>query len=1063
MADAENPFLSKPPPPTFQPPSLAPRLQLITPSASPPASRSRPSSKRPRLTPTTPSSNPNASSRASSSVPRSTPSDNAQPNLDEAWQASAKRVWDVWSQLAERYSRPLDEDDIVNLRDGSIIRDKGALRSVVKVKFGALTDADEGAATQGGEEAEEGEEEEEEDTDEIDAFAREEGGEVKEGGEEGDISAELKGFKTKMQLLMNAKPIGPEDDDLKAFLEAERRRREIEGDEEDEEDDVRDRRLTLASGPYAEDEDDGYTSFENDPLSEPDYRPPLRSPSPKRAASVPPRAKLRPPDLFDDDSSEDELATWDFDPDAKTSKNPETPKTPKTPRRQSRQPTEPRLDIIDLTSPSPSPPSSPRTPQRSRARSKSRRPSPTVAAESRPQHPRAKSKTPAPRRIKAISPPRASSSAVQLQTPPLSSESQVTPFEDADVAGPSSFMDFSTPQNNVASKSSDVQSQTQSVRPGKERASDTDVLDRVVSPDEKREDSSGSVKRPSLTKTVSLPQIDALQITTPKKPRPTPTPRQGRMMVEVVVSKGKSRAPSKPPPISRNPSPLRSSQQPALDIRMDDIDKVKLDLKGKGKDTSGGITHRAAGSRDSDSTRPSSSPRGKKPSRDISDTPDPAPRTPKRTSGGSKRKRVVSSSESSAGESSPRLKVSSSARSRSVSRVASSTIPSGVKPKARRGRPPGVRPTETGRPHAEEKRKGATEIPNGDIDAGAQSMSMECSPAVSSEQKRGAYQPPSSAAKSSEHAHVHRQGVSHVAEYPYPPPYTPQHQHRQGRDSGKDTKTPRRHSRSRSQEHPSYTPLPPPNIPINHRDAHYHYAQAVQHLYLMTGVLPPPGGTPGPLPGFPVPFPWLPHTPTHHHRQGRSQFDSDAAPSSSPVPGSSRSNSVASFSTPTHVHGSYPYMFDPMYSNGTLPPSSSPPSSPSPEASPPKLKPAIRARSQSRGRRVSFKLDGDDRPSIRPGTDEEDEEGDEEDGKRKRAVHSRASREPSPEVPLPDPVTPPPDRGRARTPRSRGKSLVSEQIEKLIAEDEEEMDLLRLRASERGRTPGLPERGRSRG
>ncbi|KAI6045363.1 hypothetical protein EDC04DRAFT_2637595 [Pisolithus marmoratus] len=74
-----------------------------------------PPAKRPRLTP------------SSSSV---TSKDSTPPtDIDSARKASALRVLNVWSQLADRYNKRMDEDDIIDLYSGAIIKDRGVLRS----------------------------------------------------------------------------------------------------------------------------------------------------------------------------------------------------------------------------------------------------------------------------------------------------------------------------------------------------------------------------------------------------------------------------------------------------------------------------------------------------------------------------------------------------------------------------------------------------------------------------------------------------------------------------------------------------------------------------------------------------------------------------------------------------------------------------------------------------------------------------------------------------------------------------------------------------------------------
>ncbi|TFK52555.1 hypothetical protein OE88DRAFT_1807440 [Heliocybe sulcata] len=184
---------------------------LITPSASPPVSRSFLSANRlaSRASAATGSaSTPPPTKRTNRTA---TPFD---PNFDlhEARKASATRVWDVWSQLEERYTRRIDEDDIIDLRTNSVIKDRGILRGLTQqYDIGTFAEADANdAASEGGG----GQTEGEDDVDEIDAFAP-----------EADLS-------------VNAYEIPPprelDPEDVEEFLEAERKRKELYGDEDEE-------------------------------------------------------------------------------------------------------------------------------------------------------------------------------------------------------------------------------------------------------------------------------------------------------------------------------------------------------------------------------------------------------------------------------------------------------------------------------------------------------------------------------------------------------------------------------------------------------------------------------------------------------------------------------------------------------------------------------------------------------------------------------------------------------------------------------------------------------------
>ncbi|KAL5486021.1 hypothetical protein ACEPAI_7065 [Sanghuangporus weigelae] len=126
------------------PPEPPSRFPLMTPSASPPVQRpfarhsSTPSpTKKRRVSraPSVPAPSFRSFSVASASSSSVSPAFNFDApvdpgeELDAARRASSFRVLNVWSQLAEKYARRLDEDDIVDLGKGTIIKDCGVLRS----------------------------------------------------------------------------------------------------------------------------------------------------------------------------------------------------------------------------------------------------------------------------------------------------------------------------------------------------------------------------------------------------------------------------------------------------------------------------------------------------------------------------------------------------------------------------------------------------------------------------------------------------------------------------------------------------------------------------------------------------------------------------------------------------------------------------------------------------------------------------------------------------------------------------------------------------------------------
>ena len=123
------------------------------------------------------------------------------------------RLKDTWAQLAERYACPLDEDDIIDLREEKLLEDRGVVRNITtQINFGDISFPDElvnDASSDGG-----GVHSEDEDQlDEIDALSH--GARVKNS-----LEAQLRRVKPIREL-------DSEDEcDLKDFLEAEKRMRE---------------------------------------------------------------------------------------------------------------------------------------------------------------------------------------------------------------------------------------------------------------------------------------------------------------------------------------------------------------------------------------------------------------------------------------------------------------------------------------------------------------------------------------------------------------------------------------------------------------------------------------------------------------------------------------------------------------------------------------------------------------------------------------------------------------------------------------------------------------------
>ncbi|KAI0822268.1 hypothetical protein BC628DRAFT_1421949 [Trametes gibbosa] len=338
--DSRPPALSD----TVLPPPLRP--PLITPSLSPPGSRvyqrvsDKPApSKRPRLS-STPSSS--ISARLSS------------PQLPDVRLDSSSRLFAFWDQLAERYNRPLDEDDIVDLSELKLVRDRGVTRSAPRsYDIGAaLDDADESAVHAAEDESEAGT-----------------GGEDTAGDEDSADELDLlspPAVKPVVQEKLDyykswrVPPVDKQDpvdaEGFREFEEAERRRRELYGEDEeedeedDDDDDEEDGHLPAASESPLDSEGvdtlslgeedfiEHGTTLSGDEADEDEVRKQSSPPRP-----TPRRRKSRPPPQPpEDESSEDEFATWDIDD------------TPIPPRRS----VPPSDDVIDLTisrSPSPVP------------------------------------------------------------------------------------------------------------------------------------------------------------------------------------------------------------------------------------------------------------------------------------------------------------------------------------------------------------------------------------------------------------------------------------------------------------------------------------------------------------------------------------------------------------------------------------------------------------------------------------------------------------------------------------------------------------------------------------
>ncbi|KAH8114521.1 hypothetical protein DFH11DRAFT_224334 [Phellopilus nigrolimitatus] len=232
------------------PPPPPPRVPLITPSASPPVQRpfgrrsDGPSpTKRSRMS-RTPSllesgaRGHSIGSTSSSSAPSPAFALDSRPeqgdDLQDARRLSMFRVLNVWSQLAGKYARRLDEDDIVDLEKETIIKDYGVLSSSDDMfEIGCFADLHEREERL--DEEEQALQAVDDEPDEIDAFA-----DTAENAarSETDGDGEDKwDFSRHLEPLPPVRELDPADAaDLAEFLEAERARKDAFGDPDEDED-----------------------------------------------------------------------------------------------------------------------------------------------------------------------------------------------------------------------------------------------------------------------------------------------------------------------------------------------------------------------------------------------------------------------------------------------------------------------------------------------------------------------------------------------------------------------------------------------------------------------------------------------------------------------------------------------------------------------------------------------------------------------------------------------------------------------------------------------------------
>ena len=155
-----------------------------------------------------------ASTPSSTSLPSTPTRDRNAVDFHQARFESTMRLRDAWAQLAQRYARPLDEDDIIDLREARILKDRGVVRGLPsQIGFGNITVPDEEPGNDVSSEAGGAHSEDDDDFDEIDALS---------GGArvQNRLEAQLRRVKPLRDLDSD------DEDDLQDFLDAERRTRE---------------------------------------------------------------------------------------------------------------------------------------------------------------------------------------------------------------------------------------------------------------------------------------------------------------------------------------------------------------------------------------------------------------------------------------------------------------------------------------------------------------------------------------------------------------------------------------------------------------------------------------------------------------------------------------------------------------------------------------------------------------------------------------------------------------------------------------------------------------------
>ncbi|KAF8133811.1 hypothetical protein EV363DRAFT_935692 [Boletus edulis] len=266
-----------------------PRRALLTPSASPSLGPpDRPPPKRPRLR-STPSS-------SISATPSTSNESTSSADVNSARRASTLRVLNTWAQLAERYNKRLDEDDIIDLHRYVIIKDRGAVEGASKeYHIGHFTQLDSDQEYPDNDPEQE-DSEQDDDEHELNALPS------------SDATTDDDAPISKKELLRGVPPLSAttDADDLREFLEAEKRRRELAEDEEDEEGMSPEQRSALTQ-ELEERQRKKEAVIADRAHGEASAEPALEH----DADATPTRPCTRIPPS--DDESEDELALWTHD------------------------------------------------------------------------------------------------------------------------------------------------------------------------------------------------------------------------------------------------------------------------------------------------------------------------------------------------------------------------------------------------------------------------------------------------------------------------------------------------------------------------------------------------------------------------------------------------------------------------------------------------------------------------------------------------------------------------------------------------------------------------------